>query len=59
MDLWTEDIREELPAQTPEGIFDILEKLSIVFIARDGRVNVPEIYLHKFNMKRKGGLRKL
>lgn len=59
MDLWTEDIREELPAQTPEGIFDMLEKLGIVFIARDGRVNVPEIYLHGFNMKRKGGLRRL
>lgn len=58
MDLWDEDQREQLPAATSEGIFEMLEKLGIVFVARDGRVNVPEIYLHGFGMKRKGGLRR-
>lgn len=58
MDLWDDEARETLPASTPEGIFEMLEKLGIVFIARDGRVNVPEIYLHGFGMKRKGGLRR-
>lgn len=53
MDLWNDSEKEELPATNSEGIFDMLEKLGIVFIARDGRVNVPEIYLHGFGMKRK------
>ena len=58
MDLWEDSMQEQLPASTPEGIFEMLERLGIVFIARDGRVNVPEIYLHGFKMKRKGGLRR-
>lgn len=60
MDLWDSvpDVKEQLPATTPEGIFETLRELGIVYIARDGRVNVPEIYLHGFGMKRKGGLRR-
>ena len=58
MNLWTEEEQGQLPATTPEGIFEILMKLGIVFVARDGRVNVPEIYLHGFGMKRKGGIRR-
>jgi hypothetical protein len=58
MDLWNEEEQEQLPASTSEGIFEMLQKLGIVFIASDGRVNVPEIYLHGFGMKRKGGLRR-
>lgn len=58
MDIWDENTREKLPASTPEGIFEMLERLGIILIARDGRVNVPEIYLHGFGMKRKGGLRR-
>ena len=56
MDLWSEE--KQLPALSPQGIFDVLEKLGIVMVARDGRVNVPEIYLHGFGMKRKGGIRR-
>lgn len=60
MDLWDDNssAKEQLPATTPQGIFETLQKLGIVYIARDGRVNVPEIYLHGFGMKRKGGLRR-
>lgn len=58
MDLWKPEEQEKLPATTPQGIFDALQKLGIVFVAKDGRVNVPEIYLHGFGMKRKGGLRR-
>ena len=47
-----------LPEHTPQGIFSVLQRLGIVMIASDGRVNVPEIYLHGFRMKRKGGLRR-
>lgn len=58
MDLWKPEEQEKLPATTPLGIFEALQKLGIVFVAKDGRVNVPEIYLHGFGMKRKGGLRR-
>lgn len=58
MDLWSEQQKKSLPANSPQGIFSLLEDLGIVFIAEDGRVNVPEIYLHGFQMKRKGGLRR-
>ena len=58
MNLWSEENQKQLPALSPQGIFDVLEKLGIVMVARDGRVNVPEIYLHGFGMKRKGGIRR-
>jgi len=58
MDIWSDSVRDQLPASSPEGIFEMLEKLGIIFIAKDGRVNVAEIYLHGFGMKRKGGLRR-
>ncbi len=58
MDLWDAKAQERLPATSPQGIFDVLQKLGIVYVTKDGRVNVPEIYLHGFGMKRKGGLRR-
>lgn len=58
MDLWDEDRKKILPERSPQGIFSVLKNLGIVMIASDGRVNVPEIYLHGFRMKRKGGLRR-
>ena len=58
MDFWGEQQKKSLPASTPHGIFSLLKSLGIVLIADDGRVNVPEIYLHGFRMKRKGGLRR-
>ena len=56
--IWNEEEQQTLPATTSAGIFDALQKMGIVFVAKDGRVNVPEIYLHGFGMKRKGGLRR-
>lgn len=58
MDLWSEEQKKSLPASSPHGIFSLLRSLGIVLVAADGRVNVPEIYLHGFRMKRKGGLRR-
>lgn len=58
MDLWSEEQKKTLPASSPHEIFTVLQKLGIVMVASDGRVNVPEIYLHGFKMKRKGGLRR-
>lgn len=56
MSAWEESERKSLPERSSQGIFHVLQKLGIVLIAKDGRVNVPEIYLHGFGMKRKGGL---
>lgn len=53
MDLWSPAEQEQLPSSTPQGIFDMLQKLGIVYLSKDGMVNVPEIYLHGFGMKRK------
>ena len=55
---WNDEERKTLPDQSSQGIFYVLQKLGIVFISNDGRVNVPEIYLHGFGMRRKGGLRR-
>ncbi len=58
MDLWSDEKKKSLPATSPHRIFTLLRDLGIVLVAEDGRVNVPEIYLHGFRMKRKGGLRR-
>jgi hypothetical protein len=58
MDLWSNEQKKSLPASSPYGIFLLLKDLGIVLVANDGRVNVPELYLHGFQMKRKGGLRR-
>ena len=55
---WTEEQRKKLPSQNAQGIFLLLQKLGIILVASDGRINMPEIYLHGFGMKRKGGLRR-
>lgn len=55
---WTDEQRKKLPSQNAQGIFAVLQKLGIILIASDGRINMPEIYLHGFGMKRKGGLRR-
>lgn len=58
MDIWSDEKKKSLPASSPHGIFSLLKSLGIVLVADDGRINVPEIYLHGFRMKRKGGLRR-
>ncbi|MEY8426160.1 hypothetical protein AALA00_00280 [Lachnospiraceae bacterium 46-15] len=55
---WTEAERERLPGKTKEEILEILLELGIVMKAADGRINVPEIYLHGFGLKRKGGIKR-
>lgn len=55
---WSDEQRKKLPSQNAQGIFLVLQKLGIILVASDGRINMPEIYLHGFGMKRKGGLRR-
>lgn len=57
-DLWPEEKREELPGRTKQEIYDVLLTLGIIMETPDNRVNVPEIYLYGFGLKRKGGIRR-
>lgn len=55
---WPEAERDELPGTTALEIFDVLKTLGIIQETWDGRINVPEIYLHGFGLKRRGGIRR-
>ncbi|MEZ3472331.1 MAG: hypothetical protein K1W27_05720 [Lachnospiraceae bacterium] len=37
---------------------EVLMTLGIVMKTADERVNIPEIYLHGFGLKRKGGIKR-
>lgn len=52
---WEEN---EVPGRTDSEIFSILLTLGIIMETNDGRVNVPEIYLYGFGLKRKGGIKR-
>lgn len=52
------ETKENLPADTVDGLENLLSSLGIVQHSTDGRINMPEIYLHGFGLKRKGGLRR-
>lgn len=55
---WAEDDRKTLPGKTGEMILETLLTLGIVTSTSDGRINVPDIYLHGFGLKRKGGIKR-
>ena len=50
--------RKEWPSRDPEIILNILKEIGILEERTDGRLNVPDIYLYGFGMKRKGGPRR-
>ena len=50
---------ENNPANTIDELMALLLSLGIIIIGTDDRINMPEIYLHGFGLKRKGGLRRL
>ena len=49
---------ENNPANTIDELMALLLSLGIIIISTDDRINMPEIYLHGFGLKRKGGLRR-
>lgn len=55
---WPEKERETLPGSTTEELLGALENLGIFFETEDGRINAPEIYLHGFGLKRRGGIKR-
>lgn len=55
---WPDEERNKLPGKTGMEILDALLTLGIFMKTTDGRINVPEIHLHGFGLKRKGGIRR-
>lgn len=55
---WPEEERNKLPGKNDGEILEVLLTLGIVMKTTDGRINVPEIYLHGFGLKRKGGIKR-
>jgi hypothetical protein len=53
---WTNN--QQPPVKTPEAILTYLIQLDIVESRTDGRINMPEIYLYGFGVKRKGGVKR-
>ena len=58
MDLWNDTQKPSLPDRTPRGIFNVLQQIGVVF-AHENCVNVPELYLHAFQMQRKAGIHRI
>lgn len=57
-EVWPAAERDKLPGRTKEEVFRVLLELGIVMQASDGRINVAEIYLYGFELKRKGGIKR-
>ncbi len=55
---WDKSERGMLPGNSPEELLEALESLGIVSETGDGRINTPEIYLHGFGLKRRGGIKR-
>ena len=47
------------PVSNVDELMNLLLALGIILKGTDGRINMPEIYLHGFGLRRKGGLRRL
>ncbi len=54
---WQEE-RDRLPGKNSFEILQALLELGIVMQSPDGRINVPELYLYGFGLKRKGGIKR-
>jgi len=52
------NLKEFPPVEDPGELLEYMKSLGILENRTDGRVNMPEIYLYGFKMKRKGGVRR-
>ncbi|WZI66497.1 MAG: hypothetical protein HEQ35_07690 [Gloeotrichia echinulata IR180] len=55
---WNEQEGKCPPTSKPEEIFNYLLQLGILDSRSDGRINMPEIYLYGFGVKRRGGIKR-
>ena len=52
------DTKVKPPVGTVEELMNLLMSLGIIQKNTDERINMPEIYLHGFGLRRRGGLRR-
>lgn len=55
---WSKQPGKQPPASDPEDILKYLLQLGVVESRSDGRINIPEIYLYGFEVKRRGGVKR-
>jgi hypothetical protein len=55
---WSEQLGKRPPTSKPEEVLKYLLQLGIVESRSDGRINMPEIYLYGFEVKRRGGIKR-
>jgi hypothetical protein len=55
---WSEQLGKRPPTTKPEEVLKYLLQLGIVESRSDGRINMPEIYLYGFKVKRRGGIKR-
>jgi hypothetical protein len=55
---WSEQSGKRPPTTKPEEVLNYLLRLGIVESRSDGRINMPEIYLYGFKVKRRGGIKR-
>jgi hypothetical protein len=55
---WNPDDERTLPDTSTRAVFGLLKDIGVVTVRTDGRVNVPDIYLYGFRLKRKGGIKR-
>lgn len=53
---WSQEAERMLPDKSPATVFSYLRDIGVVALRTDGKVNVPEIYLYGFQLKRRGGI---
>lgn len=57
-ELWPAESRQKLPGRDASEILEALAALGIIMEIPKHRINVPEIYLYGFGLKRKGGIKR-
>lgn len=55
---WSAQAQKTLRDASPQTVLELLRNIGVVTVRTDGRINVPEIYLHGFGLKRKGGIKR-
>jgi hypothetical protein len=55
---WSEQTGKKPPNSNPEEVLKYLLQLGIASSRSDGRINMPEIYMYGFGLKRRGGVKR-
>jgi hypothetical protein len=53
---WSQEAERMLPDKSAPSVFGYLRDIGVVALRTDGKVNVPEIYMYGFQLKRRGGI---